>query len=86
MIKNIDLLRNPYDYQEYLNEYTMSKVLSSYFIRSILIINCVNKLRHPLLGWVGGIQKMTLDDRQGVGEGLQKDDVIYEQPLSIHYI
>ena len=35
---------------------------------------------------MGGIQKMTQDDKGGVGvpNGKKKDDVIYEQPLTWH--
>ena len=33
--------------------------------------------------WYGGIQKMTLADREGWGSAeAQKDDVVYEQPLT----
>jgi hypothetical protein len=44
---------------------------TTYFIKNILIIKFVHKLRHPVWGGGGGIPKMTLDDREG-GGGLRR--------------
>ena len=39
----------------------------------LIILGAVHKLRHPIRGYGGVIQKMAQDDR-GVGGGLAKDD------------